>query len=58
MFAARRTKVLVCPLPGVPTLAITLTFKLRYAWEDFPQCVIYNSGGLPAPPFNITVPPS
>lgn len=31
--------------------------EIRYAWEDFPQCAIYNSAGLPAPPFNLTIPP-
>merc|ERR1712113_740908 len=30
--------------------------ELRYAWEDFPECAIYNSDGLPMPPFNITIP--
>lgn len=29
---------------------------LRYAWEDFPQCALYNAQGLPAPPFNVTIP--
>ena len=29
---------------------------LRYAWEDFPQCALYNEQGLPAPPFNVTIP--
>jgi|EP01047_Picozoa_sp_COSAG01_P062372 hypothetical protein len=28
---------------------------LRYNYEDFPQCSIFNSAGLPAPPFNVTV---
>lgn len=28
---------------------------LLYAWEDFPQCALYNSAGLPAPPFKVTV---
>ena len=30
---------------------------LRYNWEDFPQCSLFNAAGLPAPPFNLTVPP-
>ena len=30
---------------------------LRYAWEDLPQCAIYNAEGLPMPPFNVTIPP-
>ena len=29
---------------------------IRYAWQDFPQCALYNAQGLPAPPFNITIP--
>merc|ERR1711957_555445 len=29
---------------------------IRYALEDFPQCAIFNSAGLPAPPFNLTLP--
>jgi len=32
--------------------------RLRYAWEDFPQCALYNSDGLPAPPFNISIRPN
>jgi hypothetical protein len=35
-----------------------IPLTLRYAWEDFPQCVFYNSAGLPAAPFNVTVPPA
>ena len=35
--------------PYCPALA------LRYAWEDFPECAIYNADGLPLPPFNITL---
>ena len=27
--------------------------ELRYAWEDFPECAIYNTDGLPLPPFNV-----
>jgi len=30
---------------------------LRYNWEDFPQCSLFNSAGLPAPPFNVSIPP-
>ena len=29
--------------------------ELRYAWEDFPECAIYNTDGLPLPPFNVTL---
>ena len=28
---------------------------LRYAWQDFPECAIYTSNGLPLPPFNISL---
>lgn len=27
--------------------------KLRYAWDDYPICVIYNEDGIPAPQFEI-----
>ena len=29
--------------------------QLRYAWEDFPECALYNGNGLPLPPFNISL---
>ena len=38
---------------GRPYFAVS---KLRYAWEDFPECAIYNSDGLPMPPFNVSLP--
>lgn len=28
--------------------------KLRYAWDDNPECTIYNTDGLPAPSFMLT----
>jgi len=28
---------------------------LTYAWEDFPQCAIYNAAGIPLPPFNLSL---
>ena len=28
---------------------------LRYAWEDFPECALYNGDGLPLPPFNLSL---
>jgi hypothetical protein len=43
----------------VVTLVIEPPFKpaaLRYAWEDFPQCALFNAFGLPVAPFNITMP--
>lgn len=30
--------------------------ELRYAWEDFPECAIFNEAGLPMAPFNVTIP--
>jgi hypothetical protein len=29
--------------------------RLRYAWEDFPECAVYNGDGLPLPPFNVSL---
>jgi hypothetical protein len=29
--------------------------SLRYAWEDFPECALYNGEGLPLPPFNLSL---
>ena len=31
--------------------------QLRYAWEDFAECALYNSDGLPLPPFNVSLVP-
>ena len=33
----------------------SLRWGPRYAWEDFPECALYNSAGLPMPPFNVTL---
>ena len=30
----------------------------RYAWEDFPECALYNAAGLPMLPFNVTLSPT
>lgn len=38
-----------------PTWGPFEPLRVRYAWEDSPQCMIYNSNGLPAPPFNVTI---
>jgi hypothetical protein len=32
--------------------------QLRYAWEDFAECALYNGDGLPLPPFNVSLLPS
>eukprot|EP00743_Colponemidia_sp_Colp-15_P004596 GILK01004955.1.p1 GENE.GILK01004955.1~~GILK01004955.1.p1 ORF type:complete len:513 (+),score=55.28 GILK01004955.1:35-1573(+) len=29
--------------------------SIRYAWADYPQCILYNSHSLPAPPFLVTL---
>ena len=29
--------------------------SLRYAWDDFPECTIYNTDGLPSPSFMVPV---
>ena len=38
--------------PSVPTPA-----AVRYAWEDYPICNLYNSHGLPAVPFRTSTEP-
>jgi hypothetical protein len=32
--------------------------QVRYAWTDYVQCALYNSDGLPAAPFSLTIPKS
>ncbi|XP_061870055.1 sialate O-acetylesterase [Colius striatus] len=53
---ASRTVTLALPGPG------TLVLALRYAWADWPcdyqSCALYNSQGLPAPPFLLATKPS
>ena len=50
----RRIHVLV-PSPMTPHGTPYCPAKqLRYAWEDFPECALYNGNGLPLPPFNIS----
>lgn len=29
--------------------------KVRYAWDDFPECTVYNTDGLPSPSFMLDV---
>lgn len=38
--------------------SVTLNIKdgrLRYAWDDYPVCVLYNEQGIPAPQFEIEI---
>eukprot|EP01052_Picozoa_sp_SAG31_P004019 SAG31_NODE_161_length_21899_cov_16.832844_19_plen_894_part_00 len=38
-----------------PGWGVFAPLAVRYAWEDMPQCAIYNAEGLPLPPFNVTI---
>lgn len=44
----------------IPADIATVTFnvkegRLRYAWDDYPICVLYNEQGIPAPQFEIEI---
>lgn len=44
----------------IPANIATVTFnmkngRLRYAWDDYPVCLIFNEQGIPAPQFEIEV---
>lgn len=44
----------------IPAAVNTVTFnikdgRLRYAWDDYPVCIIYNEQGIPAPQFEIEI---
>ena len=35
--------------------AIASTKAVRYAWSNYPECVLFDSAGLPVPPFNQSI---
>ena len=35
--------------------ALTPPKAVRYAWSDYPECVLFDSEGLPVPPFNQSI---
>ena len=42
---------------AIATPIMSVRWGPRYAWEDFPECALYNAAGLPMPPFNVTLSP-
>jgi hypothetical protein len=42
---------------GLQPQTVAGVAAVRYAWSNFPECVLFDEHGLPVGPFNITVEP-